>query len=530
MVIYIKNILRSKFAKDLLVYTISSVLLSLMSTVFRVWMSNKVGAEGMGLYSLVYSVYLPACTLAVSSVNLASTRLVTEALAKNNAGSVKNIMRRCFVYSALFGSFSCSLLWFFAEPISVYWIKDTAALVPLRIICFGLPCLSIASGLHGAFTALRKISKSIIVQITEDVTKIIVMYSLVTFFFAEHLGDNIVNGVVCLVAGSAVGETVSCIVALFLYISEKRGLPSASSSEPKMTKKLLSISLPSAFSAYARSGLTMFESLMVPVGFRKFGMSESQTLSALGMFKGMVMPVIYFPATLIGSFSRLIVPEMAEAYEKGDKRKIESVAVSSVKATLVFSLFVMCVFLFYAEPLGQALYSSNEASVYIRLLSPLIPLMYLDSVVDSLLKGINGQVDSMKINIADSAVRVLLVIFLLPKMGFDGYLLVTYISTVLNGTLSINRFLKLSKICVSVSEVIFFPLLSSLAAVLVPFTFFEISGAAVPVFVKIAVCVLLYVLIVWFDDIKNILLMYLTKAKKSDRISTNIQAPSNNKT
>lgn len=493
-----------------------------MSTVFRIWMSNKVGAEGMGLYSLVYSVYLPACTLAVSSVNLASTRLVTEALAKNNVGSVKNIMRRCFMYSALFGSFSCALLWFFAEPISVYWIKDFAALVPLRIICFGLPCLSIASGLHGAFTALRKISKSIIVQITEDVTKILVMYSLVTFFFGDTLGDSIVNGVVCLVAGSAVGETVSCVVALFLYSSEKREFPGSSSFvESKMTKKLLSISLPSAFSAYARSGLTMFESLMVSVGFRKFGMSESQTLSVLGMFKGMVMPIICFPSTLIGSFSRLIVPEMAEAYEKGDKRKIESVAVSSVKATLVFSLFVMCVFLFYAEPLGQALYSSDEASAYIRLLAPIVPLMYLDSVVDSLLKGINGQLDSMKINIADSLLRVLLVIFLLPRAGFDGYLFVTYVSTVLNGSLSIKRFLTLSNIRVAVSEVLVFPLLSSLAAVLVPFTFFEISGAAVPVFVKIAVCVVIYALIIWFDDVKKILSMYLTKAKKSDRISTN---------
>lgn len=528
MVIFIKNILRSRFAKDLLIYTLSSVVLSIMSTVFRVWMSNKVGAEGMGLYSLVYSVYLPACTLAVSSVNLASTRLVTEALAKNNAGSVKNIMRRCFVYSALFGSFSCTLLWLFAEPISVYWIKDIAALVPLRIICFGLPCLSVASGLHGAFTALRRISKSIIVQITEDVTKIAVMYFLVTFFFGDRLGDSIVNGVVCLVAGSAVGETVSCIVALILYFFEKRRLSSETSFvEPKMTKKLLSISLPSAFSAYIRSGLTMFESLMVPVGFRKFGMSEMQTLSALGMFKGMVLPVIYFPATLIGSFSRLIVPEMSEAYEKDDKRKLESVAVSSVKATLVFSLFVMCVFLFFAEPLGQALYSSNEASAYIRLLAPLIPLMYLDSVVDSLLKGINGQVDSMKINIADSAVRVLLVLFLIPRSGFDGYLLITYISTILNGTLSINRFLKLSKIKVAVSEVVVFPLLSALAAVLVPFTFFEMSGSAMPVSVKIATCVLIYAMIIWFDDLKIFLQMYLTKKKKSDRISTNIQAPSN---
>lgn len=525
--IAIKNIFRNRFAKDLIVYTLSSVILSLMSTVFRVWISNKVGSEGMGLYSLVYSVYLPACTLAVSCVNIASTRLVTEAVAKNKTGTIRGIITRCFIYSALFGSLSCALVWFFAEPISLYWIEDPAAIVPLRVICFGLPCLSIASGLHGAFTALRKISKSIIVQVTEDVTKILVMFFLVTVFYGDRLSDNIVNGVVSLVAGSAAGETVSCIVAVILYSFEKRNFkPETVCTDGKITKKLLSISLPSAFSAYIRSGLAMFESLMVPVGFRKYGMTEPQALSVLGMFKGMVTPVIFFPATLIGSFSRLIVPEMAEAYEKQDRKKIEAVAVRSVKATLVFSFFVMCVFLFFADPLGKTLYSSTEASAYIRLLAPLVPLMYLDNVVDSLLKGLNGQVTTMKINIVDSIIRVLLVVFLLPKTGFDGYLFVTYISTLLNGTLSINRFLKISKIKVPVAEVIFFPLLSSFTAVLATFVFFMIVAPASPVFLKITVCALVYALIVWFDDIRNLLKKYLTKMPKSGRIATNIQAPS----
>lgn len=507
MVIYIGNIFRSKFAKDLLLYSLSSVVLSIISTSFRVWISNKIGSEGMGLYSLVYSVYLPACTLAVSSVNLASTRLVTEALAKNNAGAVRGIMRRCFLYSAAFGTFACALLWFFAEPISVYWIKDSAAVLPLRIICFGLPCLSIASGLHGAFTAMRKISRSVVVQITEDVTKIAVMFFLVTFFFGDRLNNSIVNGVVALVSGSAAGETLSCIVALVLYNIEKRKL--ALGSNPKtnrgVTKKFLSISLPSAFSAYIRSGLTMFESLMVPVGFRKFGMSDSQALSVLGMFKGMVTPVIFFPATLISSFSRLIVPEMAEAYETSDKKKIEDVAVRSVKITLIFSVFVMCVFLFFAEPLGKELFSSTEASGYIRLLAPLVPLMYLDNVVDSLIKGLNGQVSTMKINILDSVIRVLMVVFLLPKTGFDGFLIVTYVSTVLNGTLSINRFLKLSEIDVPVADIFLFPLLSALTSVLIPFTFFEIINADVSVFLMISVCVLIYVSILCFDKIKKII-------------------------
>ena len=45
---------------------------------FRVYMSGKIGAEGMGLYQLIFSIYVLASTFATSGISTAVTRLVAE--------------------------------------------------------------------------------------------------------------------------------------------------------------------------------------------------------------------------------------------------------------------------------------------------------------------------------------------------------------------------------------------------------------------------------------------------------------------
>ena len=483
--------MKNKFMRDFGIYTASSVFLNILGMLFRIYVSNRIGAEGMGLHSLVYSVYTPAVTLATSAVNLASTRLVTEAVAKNKRGSVRKIMLCCFVYSLCFGAFAFCCVFFGAGFIAENWIKDQAAVLPLRILSFGLPFLSISSALHGAFTALRKISKSVAVQITEDFVKIgATLFALSLFADAAGISTT-ASGCVCLVLGSAIGEFISCVAALILYKAEKLEKNHGEKASVH-SKKLFKIALPTAFSSYLRSGISMFEKLMVPVGFGKYGLTQSEALSFLGLFGGMVYPVVFFPATLLNSFSRLIVPEIAAAYETDDKERIESIAVKSIKTTLIFAIFVSGIFILFADFIGNELYSSAEAGLYIRVLSPLVPLMYLDSVVDSLLKGLNQQVASMRINIFDSAIRTALVCFLLPVSGFTGYVFITYFSTIFNGLMSIRRLVKVSAVEFSLFECFFRPLFYTAAAILPVFTVYYCLKPRISVFFGIAVCAMLY--------------------------------------
>ena len=64
------------FLKNAFILTATSLLLRTVGMFFRVYMSGKIGAEGMGLYQLIFSIYVLASTFATSGISTAVTRLV----------------------------------------------------------------------------------------------------------------------------------------------------------------------------------------------------------------------------------------------------------------------------------------------------------------------------------------------------------------------------------------------------------------------------------------------------------------------
>jgi stage V sporulation protein B len=150
----------------------------------------------------------------------------------------------------------------------------------------------------------------------------------------------------------------------------------------------------------------------------------------------------------------------------------------------------------FGRELGVAVYGSAEAGEYIRLLAPLIPIMYVDSTVDAFLKGMGEQVYSMNVNIIDAGASVLLVWLLLPRMGLAGYVVAIYVTETLNTTLSLCRMLRMSRMPVRLWGQVFGPLLCAVGATVIlrlagAVLHLPIGGTAALV-IQITVCAALY--------------------------------------
>ena len=98
--------------------------------------------------------------------------------------------------------------------------------------------------------------------------------------------------------------------------------------------------------------------------------------------------------------------------------------------------------------------------IYISVLAPILPLMYLDSVVDGMLKGLNEQVSYLTYNLIDSIMRVTLTYFLLPIFGLNGVIIVIFASEILNSTLSIAKLMKVTKLKMEFMRWIVKPIIS----------------------------------------------------------------------
>ena len=239
--------------------------------------------------------------------------------------------------------------------------------------------------------------------------------------------------------GTVCGDAISLFMLLLFYISDRGRHTGPAGGGLRLTSRMLRIALPLAFSAYARSALSTLEHMLVPRGLRSAGFSADRALSGYGTVQGMVMPIISFPACLLMALSELMIPELTGAQMRGEHAEIRRTVRSLLKKGAGYSLAVSLVIFVFADRLGIAVYSSPEAGRFLRILAPLIPIMYTDMLCDGCLKGLGQQLWSMGINILDALLGVLLVWRVLPLYALTGYICIIYFNECLNFALSMLR-------------------------------------------------------------------------------------------
>ena len=448
-----------RFFLNAMIMTATSLLMNAVGVWFNLYISGKIGAEGMGVFQLIMSVYSFTVTFAASGINLVSTRLVAEEAASPN-GNVKGAMRRCFGYALLFGG-AASLFLFFAAPfIGETCLGSVQTVRPLKTMALSMPFIAMSCALNGYFTAVGRVAKSAASQIFEQFLKISLSIVGLTFLMPPGLE----YACLAITGSGVIAEGLSFVSSLVLYLGDSRGFRRKGAPKNRLTGRLFGIALPMAMSSYLRSGLATVKNLLVPVRLQAGGLATGASFAVFGAVHGIALPVILFPAAFLNSFSSLIVPEIAQRHSRG--QSISHLIQRMFALNLCCSIGVCGVLFAFSHEIGAAVSQNPDVGVYIRLLAPVIPVMYLDTAVDCMLKGMDEQLSVMRYNVADAAISMVLVYLLLPVLGIKGYILVIVLSEVFNFSLSLGRLIRVAKFEVDITERVVKPLLCAAISVL----------------------------------------------------------------
>ncbi len=463
---------KMKFFKRGLLLTAVALAMRTVGMFFGAYISTTVGAEGVGLYTVVMTVYSFAVTLATSGISLTVTRLVASAIGEGKSAEVGGILKGSLLYSALFGILSSLLLYFGAGLIGKNILLDERTVTSLRLLSFSLLPIALSSVFSGYFVGVKRVGFNAAVSVMSQLAKITVTVLLV----GAALPYGIAKTVAALCLGIALTELLSFLLILLEFIFDRRKSVKADKKATLTVAPVAEMAVPLALSAYVRSILLSVEHVLIPKRLRDRGESSSEAYAHYGILHGMAVPMVLYPMTPLSSFSGLLVPEFAEDMSGGNTERMARVASKALNTTLTYAAAVS-VFLFtFSEELGYLVYNSFDAGYYIAMLAPVIPIMYLDHVTDQVLKGLGEQVYSMWVNITDSILSVILVWFLIPRFGITGYALVIIIMEGYNFILSFIRLRKKTKFSLTLRSSLISPLLVSAIAALIANELFSFSG------------------------------------------------------
>lgn len=445
------------FFLNFLSLTATALIIRGVGVAFNIYVSNKAGAEAMGLYSLLGGIYAFSVTVGCAGINLGTTRVVSDAMGVGDLPLAKKTVKKALICSIISSLAATVLLFTLSGVIGERVLADSRVIIPLKILSLSLCPVSVCSCLSGYFTAVKRVKISSGIQVAVQAVKIV----LTVIFLGRFINLGAEFACIALVLGATASEFVSMLLTYILYrydlkknIRQKDG-----TSTDGIVRKILSITLPVTVSACVRSGLTTLQHILIPKGLKASGKSWAEALSSYGILHSMVMPLILFPSAFISSYSGLLIPEVTECRVRGDFERLRRIAYRIMTFALIFSIGTSGIIIFFSHGLGTAIYSSKEAAHYIKVMAPLIPIMYIDSSVDAFLKGMGHEVYSMNVNIADALTACLFALFLIPRMGLMGYVISIYATEMLNTFLSLYKMISVTKMKFKIFHQIFMPVI-----------------------------------------------------------------------
>lgn len=416
---------KSTIIKGTLILTAAGLLTRIIGFIYRIYLSNALGAEQLGIYQLIFPVYGICHTLYASGIQTAISKLVAET---NGGHSSLSSSRRILLCGAVLSfclALICSLLLYLnADFVANIFLKEAACAPSLRILSIVFPFCGITSCINGYSYGKSQSTLPAFTQVAEQIIRV------GTVFFAASLSDN--PGISCELAiiGVFAGELASnliSILALLLQAAKRTPARIASDNHTLLSKescktfrKLSSLAAPLTLNRLLLSLLHSFETIMIPTLLRRSGLSQSEALSRYGILNGMALPFVYFASAITNALAVLLLPAISEQDSSNDRRRIALTTERSVSVTLLLGIFCNFLFLFFGNSLGNTVFHSSDAGDYIKILSCLCPFLYLTTTLSSILNGLGKTMTTFTTSLIGSVLRIALLYFLVPQSGMTG--------------------------------------------------------------------------------------------------------------
>ena len=304
---------------------IGSVVAKMLGALYRIPLTNVLGAEGMGMYQLVFPVYALFMVLATAGIPTALSRTVAEkrATGESTKKYLSVSMLALFLLGLIFATIMAVFSKFLAQK------QGNADTYPgFLIIAPAIVCVCVISGFRGWFQGEMYMLPTALSNVVEQVVKLSVGLGL-SYALAKR-------GVVYAVCGALLGVTVSEIATVlymlltYLVRSAKQKKENALTARVAVeraegdvakrarfritkaeAKGILHVALPIAAVSVLMPLSSFFDSVIVVNMLKVFGLEKSVATAQYGIISGPVNSLINMPVVAIMSLAVAIVPSVS---------------------------------------------------------------------------------------------------------------------------------------------------------------------------------------------------------------------------
>lgn len=384
------------FIRGTLILTLTGLVSRLMGFFYRIFLSHTIGAQGVGIYQLtlpVHAIVLAACCMGIQA---AISRLCASFTALGKEKESRDaLLLGTFLSMALCGLLSFLVYWN-ADFVASVLLKEPRTAVLLRILAFSFPFSALHSCVNSFYYARKTTGIPAFILLLEQTSRIGSTYVIYLILISQKKEITPV-----IAAGGALFSeltaTAACMLALGLDFSREnykpvtglfrrilrvffcmskgahRDSPSAvkyishiqpafvknntATSLNSLIKEIAQIAVPCSVNRLLLTLLSGIEMVLIPQRLLLSGINQTDSLSVYGIFTGMALPLILFPATLTNSASVMLMPSVAGLQALGHEKKNPSYDPPHLRKLLFLRRLLYILFLYFRKITGKFSFS-----------------------------------------------------------------------------------------------------------------------------------------------------------------------------
>ena len=396
----------------------ANLISKLFGGVYRLPLSNILGAEGIGLYQMAFPIYSFLLTFITGGVSITLTRKIAQMRAKGLEDEIYKQFILGKNTSLMFGFIFFVFMIVMAYPLSVLQ-GNVNAVYGYFAIAMGFVFASILGAYRGYYQGYGNMKPTAISQVLEQSAKLV--------FGLVFAGIFLRWGVLYAVFGALIGVSLSEIIAYiyFLIINKKRIKRQRVEIGKGEYKVFLKQVLPISLSYMILPLATLIDSLLVINLLRSSGFVTSFATSLYGIETGMILPLINLPNVLISAIALACIPDISYSLSEGQDVKSK---ISQIYKTVFIFILPCCVGLFLlAKPILAFVFPTLDFNM-LNIASTLLKFSVFEmfflcfvTVSNSILQAL-GKSKTPAISLAiGMGLKILLTIILVSNNTFNIY-------------------------------------------------------------------------------------------------------------
>ncbi len=437
---FIKNRLNSNIIKGTLILSAASILSRIIGFIYRIYLADILGEKLLGTYQLIFPIYVLCFTIygagmqsAISQVTATFSGRPDTSVDDKTSKHLKrknNLTSNNILLTGIIISLTLALSLSAIINLNSNWIACHILMVPdcdiyLKLLTYLFPFCSVSACICGFQYGLENAKPPAIAGIIEQFTRILFVFIVQGFFSDKEICCQIA------VYGLTVGEFFGFIYNIYSLKNKTLTKRKNKISFNESFKVLFPVFISLTSIKLTISLLHSVESIFIPAALVKYSYTTNEALSVYGIYSGMAMPFILFPATITMAISTMLLPAVSKAHSSGNKKQIKKLIRRTSYFCLVTGMSATVFFLLFGNTCANLFFHNELAGRYLTILSFLCPFLYLNMTYSSILNGLGKPHMTFVITVICTLIKILSLIFFVPDYGMIAYIFASLVSEIL---------------------------------------------------------------------------------------------------